>query len=272
MRKLLCALSIVLFLVCGNALGTLVPGDIQPDFTLTKFNSTQQYNLHHDFAGKIIVLDFFAYWCGPCGVASQELEPNVQQYYASRGGNKVDIPVQVVSVNTDMSSPSSTQAYITAHGVELALDDTSLSLYAQYDTGGIPRFAIIDCATGTNHTQYQVVWTQTGYGSGGYTAFRNAIDSITVTGDANNDGKVDILDLDIVLTNFDKSNMNWSQGDFDSNKTVSIDDLGKVLSKYDKFSAPGVAGVSAVAEPSSVVLLAIGGLALVLLRFRKRAS
>jgi thiol-disulfide isomerase/thioredoxin len=270
MRKLWWVFVAVLFLMSGNAFALLVPGDIQPDFTLPKFGTTQQYNLHRDFSGKIIVLDFFAYWCGPCAAASQDLGPNVQQYYAARGGNIAHIPVQIVSVNTDPSSPSLTQAFITANGVDFALDDQTNALFSQHNTGYIPRFAIIDCAADTNHAQYQIVWTNTGYG--GYTAFRNQIDSITYTGDANRDGKVDVLDLCIALTNFDKSNMSWAQGDFDGNKTVNFEDMSKVLTKYDKFSAPGGAGITAVAEPSGLILLAVGGLALLLLRAKRRAS
>ena len=35
-----------------------------PDFELTKWDSTEKMKLA-DFAGEIVVLDFFAYWCVP---------------------------------------------------------------------------------------------------------------------------------------------------------------------------------------------------------------
>jgi hypothetical protein len=78
-------------------------------------------------------------------------------------------------------------------------------------------------------------------------------------GDANGDGTVDVNDLSVVLTNYDKSGMSWSQGDFDGNGTVDINDLSKVLTNYDKMAGSSV-GVRAVPEPAIGLLLAVGGL------------
>jgi thiol-disulfide isomerase/thioredoxin len=167
-------------LACSCALAApLAPGSIHPDFTLPKFGTSQQVNLYDDLSGKIVVLDFFAHWCGPCAVASSELEPYVQEYYAARGGNPAGIPVQVVSVNIQGDAAAQTQSYINSYGLEFVLDDPSWSLYGLHDTGGIPRFAIVNGASMTNTPQWQVLWTQTGYGSGLYTSFRSQIDSIT---------------------------------------------------------------------------------------------
>jgi hypothetical protein len=86
-------------------------------------------------------------------------------------------------------------------------------------------------------------------------------------GDANADGAVDIADLSVVLTNYDKTGVSWSQGDFDANGAVDIQDLSKVLSNYDKTFT---AGITAVPEPSTLVLTALGFAALWLCARRKR--
>ena len=51
-------------------------------------------------------------------------------------------------------------------------------------------------------------------------------------GDANGDGQVDITDLTIVLTNYSKTGMAWSQGDLNGDTKVDINDLTVVLTDY----------------------------------------
>ena len=55
-------------------------------------------------------------------------------------------------------------------------------------------------------------------------------------GDANGDGKVDINDLTIVLSNYGRTGMKWTQGcmDGDPAGAVDINDLTIVLSNYGK--------------------------------------
>ena len=60
-------------------------------------------------------------------------------------------------------------------------------------------------------------------------------------GDANLDGKVDIEDLTILLTNFGRSGMTWSQGNFAGDPTVDIEDLTILLSHFGlSMGAPSV--------------------------------
>ena len=81
-------------------------------------------------------------------------------------------------------------------------------------------------------------------------------------GDANGDGTVDINDLTIVLANYGKTGMSWSQGCMDGDPTgaVDINDLTIVLSNYNSHYTYGssAGGMAAVPEPSAAALLAAG--------------
>jgi thiol-disulfide isomerase/thioredoxin len=168
------------FLMSGSAFAQLGPGDTAPDFTLDLHGTSQPVDLYNYLSGKILVFDFFAEWCGPCNTADSQLEPFVQQYYAALGGNPAHLPVQLVSINEDCSpgDAAATNAYIANYGLPLVLDDPAGTVFSEYGMGYIPQFTIVDGLTDTNHPQWDVIWTQTGYGSGEYTTFRNEINSI----------------------------------------------------------------------------------------------
>lgn len=77
-------------------------------------------------------------------------------------------------------------------------------------------------------------------------------------GDANGDGTVDLLDLDILGSNFGATGATLAQGDFNNDGTVDLLDLDILGSNFGATS-----GASAVPEPTTLVLagvLAISGL------------
>ena len=95
-----------------------------------------------------------------------------------------------------------------------------------------------------------------------------------LSGDANMDGKVDINDLTRVLTNYNQSTgMSWNTGDFNGDGKVDINDLTIVLSNYNRsFGSSAGAGMTAVPEPSALLLLLVGAgwFGLLALACRKR--
>lgn len=151
-------------------------GEIAPNFTLPEWTSGSPVSLY-GFTGQIVLLDFFAYYCPHCQASSPDVETQIQDYYEARGGNPAGIPVQVLSINVIPSSTTSTTAFIQKYGLDLALDDSSRTVYSYYNQGGVPLFVLINGVAGANYGQWEILTHQAGYG--GYAAFRSTIDAIT---------------------------------------------------------------------------------------------
>jgi hypothetical protein len=91
-------------------------------------------------------------------------------------------------------------------------------------------------------------------------------------GDANLDGKVDINDLTIVLNNYGQAGMTWGQGEFTGSGQVDINDLTIVLSNYGQSLGAGAGNLSAVPEPSALVLIGAAAAGLLAFAWRKRLA
>ena len=83
-----------------------------------------------------------------------------------------------------------------------------------------------------------------------------ALLNYSTPGDANGDGRVDVNDLTIVLTNFGQTGMTWSQGDFNGDRKVDVNDLTILLTNFGSVASSSAAGSGAVPEPSALPILA----------------
>ena len=136
---------------------------VAANFTIVNHATGQPLSLY-DYQGSVILLDFWASWCEYCQAAASDIEPNITQYYRNAGGNSNGVPVQVISINTDCSSPASENSYIQKYGLELVADDCNGVAYNQFNYGGIPQFAVINGATNSlNYTPWHILSQPTGY-------------------------------------------------------------------------------------------------------------
>jgi thiol-disulfide isomerase/thioredoxin len=114
-------------------------GVMAPDFTFPDING-KKVSLS-DFRGKLVYIDFWATWCGPC---KREL-PHLKKLEEEYRGNP---NVVFMSVSTDASKDyekwKSFYKTNDLKGVQLfAGDDSKKTVRVSYNITGIPRFVLV---------------------------------------------------------------------------------------------------------------------------------
>jgi thiol-disulfide isomerase/thioredoxin len=144
MKKLFTCLSFAL-LSAGYSQAQLANysvGETAPDFTVTDIHG----HTHHlsDYAGKWVILDFFAYWCGPCaGIA-----PIVNEFYRKYGCNNYDIVVIALEYE---GTTAQTVAFEDANGGDpnyptpsvSGLDGGAAAVHSTYGASAFPTVVLI---------------------------------------------------------------------------------------------------------------------------------
>lgn len=161
------SLSITPFLLAAllspPCLGSAARAAVAPDFSLPRRGTNAVVRLV-DFAGQIVVLDFFAYWCAPCARASSEIEQQIAAYYAARGGNPAKAPVRVVAINVESAHPAKTDAFVRKHQLGFVVDDDRGRTLAAYGGRGLPFLVIIDGTAATREDPvFRIVYRHAGY-------------------------------------------------------------------------------------------------------------
>ncbi len=171
------ALIMLLFVSLGQTTAETKVGDVAKNFTL-KRNGGGKHILLSDYEGQIVVLDFFAWWCGSCRATSPDVEKNVAKYFHDRDGNKNKIPVKLIGINIEQDNPSRTTQFIKDAGMKDVADDFSRIAWRQFNNSNrIPLFVIINgVANSSSHDQWEVLYNGAGYP--GSARFRSIINTV----------------------------------------------------------------------------------------------
>lgn len=115
-----------------QAPGLLEVGTAAPDFTL-KDAAGHDVALH-DLRGKVVLLDFWATWCGPCKLAMPGLQKLHEKY--------ADKPVQIIGVNC-RERGADPVAFMKSKNYTYTLLVQGDAVALQYQVRGIPTFYLI---------------------------------------------------------------------------------------------------------------------------------
>ena len=113
------------------------------DFTLQDLNG-KQWKLS-DLKGKIVLLNFWATWCGPCQMEMPDFQ-KLQERFGADGGVVVLAVASTATENaSEQESRSTVQAFIKQQGFTFpVLFDADGSVWQTYQQEGIPANYIID--------------------------------------------------------------------------------------------------------------------------------
>jgi thiol-disulfide isomerase/thioredoxin len=167
-------------------LASLWPGSARAayasDFTLANHRTGQPARLS-DFAGSIVVLDFFSPYCAHCQAAAPDIRTNIHQYYLDLAGNASGLPVTVIAIN-ELTNRAAADAFIASNHLDLVLDDTpDRAVFNQFGGVTLPHFVVINAITNNvNYPAWQILGYYYGYAADSTTpALRGYIEAVRGT-------------------------------------------------------------------------------------------
>ncbi len=132
-----------------NKINTISEGVLAPDFNITDVDSLIEYKLS-DFQGKIVMIDLFATWCGPCIAAL----PIIRELYLMY----TEDMFQIISIDVDTSETvAQISGFKASHNMDWIVGSDingTIDEDLNYGSGFIPTMYLIN---ETGHVIYAEV-------------------------------------------------------------------------------------------------------------------
>lgn len=124
----------VLALVAGTAFGAIAPSSSAPDFTLHTMNGPNMRL--HEQRGKVVMINFWATWCGPCRQEMPHLDRLYDKYKSS------GFVLMGINVDDDTRNAAAVAAKL---GIRFpVLLDTDKQVSRLYDLSTMPSTVLVD--------------------------------------------------------------------------------------------------------------------------------
>jgi thiol-disulfide isomerase/thioredoxin len=162
MMQLKKSLCLFILAVCPDFCLALNEGAIAPGFSLPVFDLAEVRE-SSDYQGKVIYLDFWASWCGPCQISV----PQLIQLQADLNSDEFE----VVAINVD-EEPHRARRFLARYNVNYTvLADPEGQVAAAYELTGMPSAFIIN-------QQGKIINIHIGFKKGDMKIIRNYINEL----------------------------------------------------------------------------------------------
>lgn len=127
-----------------------LPGKSAPAFTLTDLDG-KPVSLA-DYKGKVVVVDFWATWCGPCNMEIPHLI-ELQKEFEPQGAT-------ILALSVDEDPPATVKQFVTEKGMNYPVVMADQDTQGKYGVTGYPTAYVID-KTGVIRNVFQGYTEQT---------------------------------------------------------------------------------------------------------------